>query len=311
MTGIELWSTTAANNNSASPNGWPEGMPPSGVNDSARQMMAAVREWYETAEWINLGQTPTYIGATSFSITGDQTATYQIGRRIKAYGTTPFTIYGTITNSAYASVTTVTVTWDSGSLNSTLTTVWIGLASVTNKSVSFNSLSGTLAATAGGTGQSSFTVGDLLYASSTTALAKLAASTLNHKLYSGGAGVAPSWGAGFKVVSFTYDISTTGSQSVTGVGFKPSCIILFGGVAGTVKYMFGFSDGTTSISIAGNGGVTASTFDSNASFTYIVQSGGVLASASLTSMDTDGFTFSKSKVGSPTGSASMFALCIR
>lgn len=40
--GVTAYSRTPASNNSASPNGWPEGMPPSGVNDSARQMMADI-----------------------------------------------------------------------------------------------------------------------------------------------------------------------------------------------------------------------------------------------------------------------------
>jgi hypothetical protein len=142
MTGIELYSTTAANNNSAVPNGFPEGMAPSGVNDAARQVMASIRTWYETAEWINLGHTPTYIGATQFSVTTDLTTTYQVGRRIKAVGTTPFTIYGTITASAYASVTTVTVSWDSGSMNGTLTSVAVGAASVTNQSIGIASVKG-------------------------------------------------------------------------------------------------------------------------------------------------------------------------
>ena len=40
---VEDWSTTADNNNSASPNGAPEGMLPSGVNNTIRQVMADVR----------------------------------------------------------------------------------------------------------------------------------------------------------------------------------------------------------------------------------------------------------------------------
>ena len=31
MSKISTWSTTAASNNSTAPDGWPEGMPPSGV----------------------------------------------------------------------------------------------------------------------------------------------------------------------------------------------------------------------------------------------------------------------------------------
>lgn len=52
---------------------------------------------------------------------------------------------------------------------------------------------GTLIAANGGTGFASYTVGDILYANTTTTLAKLAAGTVNYVLTSGGAGVAPSW----------------------------------------------------------------------------------------------------------------------
>lgn len=55
-------------------------------------------------------------------------------------------------------------------------------------------LAGTLAATNGGTGQTSYTVGDILYASTTTALSKLADAATGNALISGGAGVAPSYG---------------------------------------------------------------------------------------------------------------------
>lgn len=51
-----------------------------------------------------------------------------------------------------------------------------------------------LPATAGGTGQTSYAVGDLLYASTTTALSKLADVATGNALISGGVGVAPSWG---------------------------------------------------------------------------------------------------------------------
>jgi hypothetical protein len=49
-------------------------------------------------------------------------------------------------------------------------------------------------ATAGGTGQTSYTTGDLLYASSATALAKLADVATGNALISGGVGAAPSYG---------------------------------------------------------------------------------------------------------------------
>ena len=55
-------------------------------------------------------------------------------------------------------------------------------------------LAGTLIAGNGGTGQSSYAVGDLLYASTTSALSKLADVATGNALISGGVGTAPSWG---------------------------------------------------------------------------------------------------------------------
>jgi hypothetical protein len=50
-------------------------------------------------------------------------------------------------------------------------------------------------ASQGGTGQSSYAVGDILYASSSSALTKLASGTSGYVLTSGGATTAPSWSA--------------------------------------------------------------------------------------------------------------------
>jgi len=55
-------------------------------------------------------------------------------------------------------------------------------------------VAGTLIAGNGGTGQSSYAVGDLLYASTTSALSKLADVATGNALISGGVGVAPSYG---------------------------------------------------------------------------------------------------------------------
>lgn len=55
-------------------------------------------------------------------------------------------------------------------------------------------LAGTLGATSGGTGQTGYIVGDILYADTTTTLAKLADIATGNALLSGGIGVAPSWG---------------------------------------------------------------------------------------------------------------------
>ena len=53
---------------------------------------------------------------------------------------------------------------------------------------------GTITAAKGGTGQTSYAVGDILYADTTTTLAKLADVATGNALISGGVSTAPSWG---------------------------------------------------------------------------------------------------------------------
>lgn len=87
-------------------------------------------------------------------------------------------------------------------------------------------LGGTLAAANGGTGQSSYTIGDILYASSSTALAKLAAVATGNVLISGGVGAAPSWGK----VGLTTHISGTLAVGNGGTGLTTATTngIIFG-----------------------------------------------------------------------------------
>jgi len=86
-------------------------------------------------QWVLYGAAPTYISATSFSVVGDQTNTFQVRRRLKTINTGG-TIYSTIRTSAFAAgVTTVTVFNDSGVLDSGLSQVSYGLISATNTSL--------------------------------------------------------------------------------------------------------------------------------------------------------------------------------
>lgn len=141
--GIESYSTTAANNNSASPNGFPEGMAPSGVNDSARQVMADIRSWYEAAEWVEYGDTVAYSSGTEFTVSGNLTDRYAVSRRVKAVGSLTGTIYGIISASSYSAPnTTVTVVWDSGSLSNEALTICVGIVGPTNSSLDIAALAG-------------------------------------------------------------------------------------------------------------------------------------------------------------------------
>jgi hypothetical protein len=79
-------------------------------------------------------------------------------------------------------------------------------------------LSTTLVATSGGTGQSSYAVGDILYASTSTALSKLADVATGNALISGGIGVAPSYGK----IGLTTHISGTLAVANGGTGVTSS-----------------------------------------------------------------------------------------
>lgn len=140
MANISTWSTTAANNNAATPDGWPEGQAPSTVNNCGREMMAAVRTWFEDAQWLNLGNTPTRIDNDTITIAGDVTATYTVGRRLKFVGAT--TGYATISASSYgAPNTTIDVVNDSGNIPTSLVSVAVGILTPTSSALPVGSAS--------------------------------------------------------------------------------------------------------------------------------------------------------------------------
>lgn len=83
-------------------------------------------------QWV-VGPAPTYVSATSFTLAGDQTSTFQPGRRVKTTNSGG-TVYSTISTSVFGAVTTVTVLNDSGTLDVGLSAVSYGLLSSDNPS---------------------------------------------------------------------------------------------------------------------------------------------------------------------------------
>jgi hypothetical protein len=86
-----------------------------------------------TSQWVDSGVTPTYVNATQFTLPGDQTTEFQVNRRIKAT-VTAGTVYGYISASVFGALTTVTVVLDSGTLDSGLSAVQLGLITPANTS---------------------------------------------------------------------------------------------------------------------------------------------------------------------------------
>ncbi len=96
----------------------------SGINDSAAS--SAQDEWVS-------GNTPTFVSTTSFTLVGDQTSDFHVGRRLKTTNSGG-TLYSTITAVAFTSLTTVTVENDSTALDSGLSAVSYGVISGENTS---------------------------------------------------------------------------------------------------------------------------------------------------------------------------------
>jgi hypothetical protein len=132
--GVESYSTTPANNNASPPNGAPEGMAPSAVNDVIRQVMADVRAQLQDGQWFNWGHTPSRVDDDTFTVATDLTAVYHVGRRLKVTGSA--TGYCTIASSSYSAPnTTVNVTMDSGNLPGTLSAVYVSVLSASNAAI--------------------------------------------------------------------------------------------------------------------------------------------------------------------------------
>lgn len=124
-------------------------------------------EWKETGS-----SSHTYVSGTQFSTTGDTTSTFQVGRRVHA--TSAGELYGRITASSYAaSVTTVTVAWDSGTLDSGgITAMKVSVPTVTNKSLSFDMLaSGTISNSLTSTFSGATTISGALNSTNTSTFA--------------------------------------------------------------------------------------------------------------------------------------------
>lgn len=136
MSNIKSWSLVPASNNAAPPQGAPEGMAPSTVNDIIRQQMADHRAQWEDAQWFDYGFSISYTSATvlRFNQTS-QAALTHTNRRIKA-GVGAGVIYGSILSTSVTSSDTVfTVTWDSGSADASLSYVELGITTFTNSAL--------------------------------------------------------------------------------------------------------------------------------------------------------------------------------
>ena len=222
----------------------------SGIND----VNTMISEW-------TTGPTPTFISGTQFTLVGDQTLTFQIGRRVKTTNTGG-TIYGRIIASAFSTLTTVTVVNDSGALDSGLSAVSYGILGATNPSipaaiVTLSSLTVTSLTVSALTVSATAVVSTLTVSALTVSSIATLSGTITGSATVGGSIVVPPANVSFAQTTSTLgaDVSLTNAanyfdgpsvaQGVSGTWFACGTVTVTGGTAG--DFDFKLWDGTTII----------------------------------------------------------------
>ena len=135
-TSIRSWSTSAAGNNATVAGiNFAEGQLPSTVNNSARELMAQIRQWYDPDEagWIDHAGTASVNSQTVIRLAGDQTGALMPGRRVRLRGGSVAARYASVLSASFTSETTLTIADADGSLSASMTVV--GLATATPASL--------------------------------------------------------------------------------------------------------------------------------------------------------------------------------
>ena len=158
------------------------------------------------------------------------------------------------------------------------TTIGAAASGANGDITSLTGLTTALSAPQGGTGQSVYAVGDLLYASTTTALSKLADVATGNALISGGVSGAPAWGKiGLTThVTGTLAVANGGTGAATLTGYVKGT----GTTAMTASATIPSTDITGTLAVA-NGGTGQSTY-TNGQLLIGNTTGGTLAKATLT-----------------------------
>ena len=127
--------------------------------------------------------------------------------------------------------------------------------------VSLSTLTGTVPVANGGTGLTSYTVGDLIYASASTTLSKLADVATGSVLVSGGVGVAPAWSASPTVTALTTgSISNSGNTTNTGTGSRFLADFTNATITNRLAFQTSTTNSTTGIYALPNGTSTAASW---------------------------------------------------
>ena len=141
----------------------------------------------------------------------------------------------------------------------------------------------------------------------------LALGAANLKLFMNAAGSANEYANGTFIGTITYDTATaSGDQAITGVGFKPSRILLLTCVDSTSQVSVGLDDGTNHYCIINYNAVAAGQWTIRTAYSIeLQQSVGVLSGGIVSALGADGFTITWTKTGAKTGKAYIHYIAFR
>jgi len=124
----------------------------------------------------------------------------------------------------------------------------------------------------------------------------LALGAANLKLFMNAAGTTNEYASGVKIIIISRDtVIATGTQAITGVGFKPSSVEALMVKDGNDEASIGFSDGSTEAAIfLLPGGIT---WNGSGSFIYDYQAAGLTYVGTIQSFDVDGCTIAWVRTG--------------
>ena len=121
----------------------------------------------------------------------------------------------------------------------------------------------------------------------------------------------PAGGITSYISSFSYDQSTTGSVAVTGVGFTPNVIIAHTVQAASPEASTGFGNAGDEHALRFDHNNSAESLSWSDSIGQVLQSGSISCRWNIASFDADGFTYTKTKSGSSTGTNKVLYLAIK
>jgi hypothetical protein len=174
-------------------------------------------------------------------------------------------------------------------------------------------------ATAGGTGQTSYAIGDLLYADTTTTLAKLPDVATGNALISGGVSTAPLWGKiGLTThVSGILPVANGGTNLTSGtsggiLGYTATGTLASSAVLAANSLVIGGGAGATpTTTTTGTGVITALGVNTGSTGSFVVNGGAgafttVTASSTITPSQTAGIVGTTTNNNADAGSVGEF-----